>query len=146
MIDRAPVRLADWKARLWQYLQTCAAAPLEPGSHDCALFVAGAVCAMTGVDLAAPYRGRYDTFKTGFKLLTADGWPDAQAFLSAHFSPIHPALAHEGDIVVLRGGRRLALGLLQGEVIYVLQDRNLALRPRSAARSAYHVPFIGEAA
>lgn len=146
MIDRPqPVRLPDWRPRLWQYLQSISALPLRPGAHDCALFVAGAVQAMTGTDIAAPYRGHYKSFKAGFKLLADGGYADPHAFLSAHFVPLHPAMAHEGDIMVLRDGRRLALGLLQGDAIYVLMPERLGLRPRSAAKRAYHLRFLGEA-
>lgn len=141
-----PIRRPDWHSRLISYLGGIAAAELAPGHHDCALAFAGAIEAMTDVDLAAPYRGRYKTFKGGMKLLAKDGWKSPADYLAAHCPEVeHPAFAHAGDIVLVNTEEGEAFGLVQGEAIYVLRSDRLGLRPRSDAIRAFHVLFNGEA-
>jgi hypothetical protein len=140
-----PSRHSDWHPRLISYLGGIAGAVLEPGEHDCALAFAGAVEAMTGVDLGARYRGRYTTFKGGLKLLAKDGWKNPAEFVAAHCPEVHPAMAHAGDIALVATDEGDAFGMFQGEAIYVLRPGTLGLRPRSDAKRAFHVLFDGEA-
>ena len=52
-------RVADWPMRLAAHLDAARAAPFAWGRHDCALFAAHGVRAMTGADLGAWFAGRY---------------------------------------------------------------------------------------
>ena len=47
-------RLPDWPERLSAYVEACRAMPFVWGEHDCVLFAAGAVEAVTGVRPALP--------------------------------------------------------------------------------------------
>lgn len=53
-------RVEDWPERLAAFIEQRRKMPFAWGSNDCALFAADAVCAITGVDLGEPFRGRYD--------------------------------------------------------------------------------------
>jgi hypothetical protein len=55
------VRYSDWEERLAVYRDRVEEEPFVWGTHDCALFAAGCVNAMTGVDPAAAFRGTYDS-------------------------------------------------------------------------------------
>ncbi|WP_405116505.1 DUF6950 family protein [Phaeobacter sp. BS23] len=48
-------RHSQWRSNLCGFLASVSRQKFRPGSHDCALFAAGAVQAMTGADLAAEY-------------------------------------------------------------------------------------------
>lgn len=52
-------RFPDWQDRLTTYLDRCRDEPFYWGKHDCALFAAGAVKAITGVDVAKGVSGSY---------------------------------------------------------------------------------------
>jgi hypothetical protein len=54
-------RLPDWQPRLAALVSQRMRQPLVWGRHDCCLWAADAVLAVTGVDLAAGLRGSYDT-------------------------------------------------------------------------------------
>ena len=111
-------RLPNWRPRLAEYVATTADRPFAPGDHDCALFVAGAVAAMTGEDPAEGFKARYTTIKGGLRVLRAG----------------------VGDIAVVDGDDGLpALGIVQGEAIYVLHPTGLALLPLTRARRAFRV-------
>lgn len=144
-------RREDWKARLIAYLAASHSTPFQEGIHDCALFAAGAVEAMTGVDYAAPYRGRYKTTRGGYRILRKDGYADHVALCAACLPEIRdatgapqPSMAQAGDITVLEGTDGLALGVVQGEWIYVLDAgrAHIGVRPFRDALRAFHVPMV----
>lgn len=54
-------RLPDWQPRLAALISQRMRQPLVWGQHDCCLFAADAVLAVTGHDLAASLRGTYST-------------------------------------------------------------------------------------
>ena len=140
-------RLIDWQARLVSYLADCRTRPFAYGAHDCALFAAGAVQAMTGLDTAADWRGRYTTHRGGLRVLRRAGFRDHIAVVAAQFPEIPLAQALPGDLAAIGTvdeavpGPALApaLGVMQGEAIYVLGPGGLGLMPRSAATRAFRV-------
>lgn len=133
------MRQSDWKTRLIGYLGIVAQQPFEPGVSDCALFAAGAVQAMTGVDLAADWRGRYATLADGLALLQSRGFADHIALAAGHFAEIPPALAAAGDLAVVQGLEGEALGVVQGEGLYVLTPTRLGILPLTHAIRAFRV-------
>ena len=133
-------RLPDWRPRLAACLATAARQPFAWGRHDCALFVADAIAAMTGEDPAADWRGRYTSFERGLILVRREGFADHVAWYAARFAEIPPLFAQVGDIAVVDGDdAQPALGIVQGEAIYVLQPAGLALLALTAARRAFRV-------
>lgn len=142
----AITRLPDWRSRLTVHLQTVARNPFDYGQHDCALFTASCVEAMTGVDLAARYRGLYRSLKGGLKLLSSEGFNSPLAIVQAHFAQVPTAFAQVGDIMVLHDEAGSAaygvdaLGIDVGERIAVLRLGELGMAPRAAAIAAYRVP------
>jgi hypothetical protein len=133
-------RREDWAERLRDYILAVAARPFRPGRFDCAMFVAGALEAMTGVDPAAAFKGRYTTLEGGGRILRRAGFADHVALVAAHFAQIPLARATAGDIAVLPTGDGDALGIVQGEAIYLASPAGLVLRPLLSARTAFEVP------
>lgn len=118
----APVtRLPDWQHRLQAWLQAATGQPMRYGHFDCGLFGAGAVEAQTGVDLAAPFRGRYTTFRGGIRVLRRAGYRDHVDLIARHLREIHPITALPGDIAAVPDADgRPAVALVQGSAVYVL--------------------------
>ncbi len=113
--------MMDWEARLVAYLASVNGRKFEPGSHDCALFTAAALEIITGIDHAAEWRGRYKTLKAGQRALKKAGYADHVALVaSLGFREVAPAFAHTGDIAVVDGDGGFALGIVQGEGVYVV--------------------------
>lgn len=135
-----PARLPDWRPRLSTYLTATGARSFRPGSHDCALFVAGAVEAMTGVDVAAQWRGTYRSLDEGRVVLGRAGFADHVALVAAHLPEVHPAQANVGDLAALPGADGSpALGVVQGASVYVLQPSGMALVNRLQIERAFRV-------
>lgn len=113
-------RLPDWQPRLAAWLRRINGSPIKPGRHDCCLFGAGAIEAQTGIDLAAPWRGRYTTFAGGRRVLRRAGYADHIDLIARTLTEHHVSTALEGDIAVLPTEDGDAVGVIQGAAVYVL--------------------------
>lgn len=131
-------RRPDWRPRLLDYVRSVARAGFRPGRHDCALFAAGAVKAMTDVDLAADWPA-YGTLAEGQRHLAARGYADHVAVAAAFFDEVPPLFAQVGDIAVVEGEIDLSLGIVQGAAIYLLARGGLTAVPLTQAQRAFRV-------
>src|ERR1035437_902140 len=66
-----PTRKEGWEAALSDYLLRAAVMPFSYGRQDCGLFVAGAIEAMTGLDVIPLLRGRYSGRREAFAAIRA---------------------------------------------------------------------------
>lgn len=135
-----PPRLPDWRPRLTAYLAETAAQGFRYGSNDCALFSAGAVRAITGVDPAAAWRGTYTTLEGGLKRLRKAGFDDHVALVDSLFQGVAPAFAQVGDVAMIDAPDGPALGIIVGETIACLTPSGMGHLPREAALRAWTVP------
>lgn len=95
----------DWAERLNAAIDAVGRRRFAWGYHDCALAVCDAIQAMTGIDPARDFRGRYATREEAAAALLRWGYPDleeAAASLAFQygFREIRPKLAQRGDIVM----------------------------------------------
>lgn len=99
------------------------------GEHDCVLFAAGAVEAMTGVDPAAGHRGSYGSnTEAALKLIELDrGVPEE--LVASLYPEVAPELAQIGDLAVVPGRGWGALGVVTGATIAVLRPEGRATLP-----------------
>lgn len=138
--DGVPSRLPDWLERLTAYISDCRQKPFRPGQHDCALFAAGAVEAMTGMDPAASWRGTYRTIADGKAALQSAGYSDHVAAVASLFEEVPPSMAHVGDLAVVDSGADFdALGVVQGAHVFVLVPAGLWFVDRMDAKRAFRV-------
>lgn len=128
------VRLPDWRVRLEAYLRDLRGMPFRWGQLDCALFAAGGVKAMTGVDLARGWRG-YRTQAEGLRKLTRAGFADHADLVTSILPEIHPSAVLMGDVVLIAG----ALCIVQGRFAYAIGPAGLGLVPLVAADRAWRV-------
>lgn len=58
---------------LIEYIERSALTPWEWGKMDCVMFAAGWVLGVTGIDIAAPIRGKYATTSQARRLIKRNG-------------------------------------------------------------------------
>lgn len=135
-------RRPDWRIALHAAIEDHRREPFVWGERDCALFAADCVAAMTGEDLAAPFRGRYATPRGALRILRAAGHADLVALVSARLDPLAPMRAHAGDLVVFatEGPFGVSLGIVQGERAAVRLDGGIGSLPRLDAIKAFRIP------
>lgn len=131
-------RRTDWRPRLIAYVGGLRGARLDPGRHDCALFVAGAIDAMADVDLARSWRG-YTTFEEGLNALSAAGYDGLRGLADANLPRVAAARAQVGDVALLREEGQDALGIVQGTWVWCVGRERLGLLPRRRMLAAWSV-------
>lgn len=133
-------RLPDWQPRLRAFLRDATTRALEPGKHDCCLFGAGAIEAMTGADLALGWRGHYTTFAGGQRMLRRAGYVDHVDLIAQHLPEGHVSEALPGDIAIVPTEEGDAVGVVQGAAVYVLTATGgLGFAPMDAVTRLFKV-------
>lgn len=132
-------KFPDWQDRLAAYVREVQTAGFRPGRHDCALFAAGAVKTMTGVDFAAQFTGSYRTLKEGMTMLKELGFESHIDMAALTLEEIPPLMARPGDIAAVQGEIDISLGVVQGPYIYVLTKAGLGPVPIITAQRAFRV-------
>jgi len=137
------MRREDWAERLVELVEARRDTPFEWGSHDCALFAADCVVAMTGVDHAADFRGAYTSARGAMDALGQRG---LDGLLDDIFPRIDPGFMQRGDIcAVARDAAarahelELALGVCLGLQVAVPGVDGLQFIPSRRALHAWRV-------
>lgn len=137
-------RFEDWEARLDRFIRESASKPFAWGAFDCCIFIADAVLAMTGTDLALPYRKRYESARgaailgrphRGIRHLIAEE-------MELHGSPlVSAAFAQRGDIALLERGAGAKLGLvsLDSRAVLAAGQAGVVRLPRHLIAGAYRI-------
>ncbi len=96
-------RVSNWPMELSLFLRERRHTPFAWGTNDCLMFAADLVLRLTGQDLAAAWRGTYDTEEQANALLAEHG--GVQGFLTQAFGfNGHRQLgtAQRGDIMLIK--------------------------------------------
>lgn len=133
-------RLPDWEPRLSAYLAKVASKPHSYGKHDCLLFTAGAVKAVTGKDLARGHRGKYKSAASSARYLCKLGFDTPAAMIDSLLPEKPVGFAMRGDIVADEEGvPGVCIG---GDAVFVGMEgerEGLFRAPRKAWRKAWAV-------
>ena len=140
-------RLPDWPSRLEAYLAKNQLRSFRYGLWDCALFVADAIEAMTGTDIAACYRDRYRTRSKARRVAASLGGKTsvqaiAESVTQAHGMPEVPVLqASRGDLALIRRPRDYSFGLvaLNGTELLIALKVGFGAIPLGRACRAWRV-------
>jgi len=140
-------RRPDWQSRLAEFLVSHRYKHFSYGSWDCGLFAADAIQAITGTDLACPFRGKYSSFsqlRKAIRIYTGSASVAAIAgrIATDHQMPELPILyARRGDLVLLKRPRDYSLGLvdLNGRDIIAVHSSGLGRLPIRDAFRAWKV-------
>jgi hypothetical protein len=142
-----------WDTRLLeQFLIERRFMPFKWGENDCALFVADAVAAMTGVDIAADFRGYVDEAGAFTSIRAVIGAAAGATVTVEHaaeycagkygFAELEgPLYAQRGDICSIEDGGRLILALVSPNGREVVTPGELEVKrfPITEIRRAWHV-------
>lgn len=134
-------RRHDWRDHLNAYLAEIKSAPIDWGVHDCGVGLASrAIEAMTGVDIAAQWRGRYGSATAALRMLRDDGFVDLEALVCSLLPAVHPSTGQIGDIALMPTADALdALGVVVGDRILVLTGTGIGTVDLLEAKLAFRV-------
>lgn len=106
-------RLPSWQTRFALLCMARRVRAFEWGQHDCCLWAADAVHAITGTDFAADLRGRYATAAEATRVLKTVG--GVRGVATARLGePVGPLMATVGDVVLIEQDGRELLAVCNG--------------------------------
>lgn len=133
-------RLQDWPERLAALVEARRTMPFAWGSHDCALFAADAIAAVTGEDPATAFRG-YASEEEAEGVLGEIGLEGMVAAALAAFGcgACHTGLVQRGDVALAMIGNQPTMAVVLGEVVAAPGPDGLAFRPLDCIQRAWSV-------
>lgn len=141
MIDLT--RLPNWRSRLEAAIDEIKFVPFDWSTqHDCGPGLAGRmVYAVTGEDLTVKYQGRYKTAKGALAVMKREGFDNLADLVASFLPEIHPSQASIGDIVAfeMNSPFGFALGVVNGERVFVLRPEGVGTMDLLAAKRAFKV-------
>ena len=142
-------RTEHWATReLDSFLKSHAHTTFQYGALDCCLLAADAIQAMTGVDIASDFRGKYSTELGALKIIKSvtggTSVLDAVAYCAAKHGLMEwksPLLAQRGDLVVIKDGEQQVAGMvhLNGRHAITIGKAGLVRYPLTAVVKSYRV-------
>lgn len=133
------MRLHNWPQRLAEAVTAANEKTFGYGLHDCCLFTADVVQAITGVDYAESLRG-YTSEQEAYEIVEHYGSITAMVSALLGAEPIHPAHAMRGDVVLAEYGGRETLGICLGaHCAFAQVGVGLRMLPRASASRAWSV-------
>ena len=140
-------RFYDWPTRLEIYLHANADRRFRYGDWDCCLFVADAIEAMTGTDIAADFIGRYRNRAQAFQVASRLGIGQSVQSIAesvaarAGMREVGPLSAGRGDMALIRRPRDFSMGIvaLSGREILIAMRTGFAPVPMDRAVRAWKV-------
>lgn len=119
------IRLADWSPRLDAAIAIGRRAAFEYGQHDCLRFPAACIEAVTGVDLFAPFSGRYQD-EAGAQALVPAVEPFLEGLAAQHgWTAVSARQGRRGDLAALRLGPTFLCAVVYGSLFLPEQPRGL---------------------
>lgn len=137
------IRAPGWRGRFDQECDRIRRVPFAWGAHDCGVGLAGNLAlSLTGVDVAARWRGRYATRAGALRVLRNDGFAtvaDAVASVLPEYD--HPSRARIGDVGAIETGDAFgcALCVVDYERVFVLTEHGFGTLDRSKMTRAFRV-------
>jgi len=108
-------RISNWPSALVNHIDANRDRPFEWGTHDCMLWAASCVEAITGNDPAKSLRGTYDSALSAYRIINSHGGFEE---IVDHLLPdgasnrIHSKIAQRGDMITTTDSKgRMALGV-----------------------------------
>ena len=136
------IRHFDWDRRLRQAIEASRGQPFRWGAHDCCLFAADLVHAMTSWDPAASLRGCYHSEIEAAHLIRTRGGIRALVSEMLATDYFRPTLAMRGDVVLMRPlmpGHLEQLGVCVGDSAVVAAETGLLHRNMNRALCAWRL-------
>ena len=110
------MRVVGWESKMAGAVNAALDTPFSWGKHDCVMFAADIVHAITGYDFAEPIRGGYDSEESAKRLIGDNYGHGIRAYMGWMMGAEIPANeAGRGDVVAVNMLGELCLGICAGD-------------------------------
>lgn len=134
----ARLRRRDWVSRLFAVVDGAHGRPFEWGQHDCCLFAARCIDAMTGSDWEGDLAACYHDEDSAKAYIVAEG--GIRASVSRRFGePVQPLLARRGDLVLVDTPMGNAVSVCIGPTLVAAGPSGFTALPLSAGLCSWRI-------
>lgn len=133
------MRQGDWQQALSREAIRHAMTPYEYGEHDCILFAANCVLAMTGIDHAEDIRGRYSNALEAAKIIKSNGFDSLGDMIASRLPEIEVREVGRGDVVLCDGPMGEFAAMVVGKTCAGPGPNGLVHVPKSQALRGFRV-------
>jgi hypothetical protein len=131
-------RKEGWEAALFNEVAAARHRAFEWSVFDCATWAFDVRYALTGIDTAVTWRGKYRNLAGGLRVLKRLGHKGYADLADAKIGPrVHVLSAQRGDIVLV--GNPDAFGVCLGGTVATVAEGGLVIVPRSSVTVAWRV-------
>lgn len=130
------MRRTDWVEQLWRVVKAYDGVPFEYGRHDCCLFVARCIDAMTDSDLAWTLAYHYHDEPSALAFIRHEC--GIERAVSGFLGDTVDGLPRRGDVAMVPTERGDGVGMCVGTTIAVAGD-GVEFYPLSAALKTWRV-------
>lgn len=148
-------RKDDWEYRLHAILQEKKHQPFEWGVNDCALFASDIMEALSGVDPARWFRGKYSTARGAYKALKRSPYCHDRVGFNSVFESvvaelakqhgmgeIEPDYLHRGDLALVEQDGLRMMGIHVGDgVACASKEDGIVKVARPDSGSCWRMPY-----
>lgn len=131
-----------WPGALERVIDKARTKRFRRGRHDCALFVAACIKAMTGADYGAPFRGKYNTKEGAAMMLRERGAETPGDYASVVLGqPVSHREAGRGDVAEFMTPEGPSIGIIDnsGRRIVTVADEGVIFIDKKNALRAWRV-------
>ncbi len=135
------MRYHNWPEKLHEVIKKAKGESFKWGTHDCALFTCDCIEAMTGIDYAKRFRGKYKSEKGSWKALKKIEGVTKLSKLADKLlgDRIELSRASRGDLVILLDEDREVLGVVVGTHAVFLSPDGIQMRILGECKYAWRV-------
>ena len=132
-------RKIDWQLEFEKVVSEHKDKPFIWGEHDCVLWAANAVLAITEFDAAEGFRDSYSTALGAAKLLKDFGGMESLVTKKLDREPVAPAFANVGDVLMGLQESQPMLAICNGETMLAPGVEGLVALPTLSAVKAWKI-------
>ena len=136
------MRYHDWPEKLFAVVKTAQRSKFIWGENDCALFACDCAKAMTGVDYAERFRGKYTTRKEAeVALKKIEGVNNLSELADKYLGErISTSVVQRGDVVLLTVDSLQVLGIVTGNgAVFLALSGGIQVVPLKECSCAWSV-------
>jgi len=124
------MRRVDWVSRLWDTMNVWHSANFDYGHHDCCLFAARCIDAITGTDREKELLTQYHDERTAMRFIAKSGGI-VPAISERLGEPVDGYCARRGDVCLVPTENGDGVGVCVGTTVAVAAETGLEFYPLS---------------
>lgn len=133
------MRSPDWQLKFADATREAHSKRFKWGEHDCCLWVADCVLAITGKDFAVTWRGKYSDEQGAYELIKSGESLTKMVSSVLGLEPVHPNFGNVGDVALVFTGGKEALAICNGSSVLIPSRTRMVSLPMTSVKKIWKI-------